>query len=645
MSTNTDFLRFSAYSIKDLITRKLAQDTKFTDQIYEGSNLAILIDIFSYMAQCMLYSLNNAASESMFSDTQIYENINRLCKFIGYHPKGCGLIASEFVLNNTRAQFEGLIIPKYSKIDTESYDLFGKKICYSTLDSIEVNSNFDFSTLFYNGEWKLYTTVFISNGEKYQHFILTGLQSDSDKNKYIPNKGIHVYVESEDSKDFSQYTCVDQGLFTDNNVENGTTIYSNTSNIVDLRLNEEKTYELTFGNGINGSIPPKNSKIYIFYLESNGSYGLLTSGQVVNKKLQAGNSILGITSELYDKIIPKTLQETSLTNITSTTDQYPEVPIFSNIENSTSFNKEESVDDIKINAPEWFKVGNRLVTNSDYVYFMKTKNRDFIIDVVCQNNWEYISTFYRWLYNYSINGNYSKKRIEKGIDNKNYYINQNRLLRSDLRWSDAVDVNNVYLWVKMRNDSEILKDHFELDIQNIKALTQEVVFLKPIELYFTPCAEDISTALNYFNSSTNEFDPNNYSYIEITLDDNSIYTNIDISTKISQIIRQFFDENNQILGANIQLAKLSDKIYELGSIIRIRTIYNNTKTGETIIQPGLSFATWTSSVIDIGDDLIITNISRQLEQFQFPKLYNSNSIINKIRVIRKTINNINSLQY
>lgn len=28
---NTDFLKFSAYSIKDLITRKFAEDTKFTD--------------------------------------------------------------------------------------------------------------------------------------------------------------------------------------------------------------------------------------------------------------------------------------------------------------------------------------------------------------------------------------------------------------------------------------------------------------------------------------------------------------------------------------------------------------------------------------------------------------------------------------
>jgi hypothetical protein len=40
------------------------------------------------MYQVLVYQLNNAAAESMFSDTQIYENISRLVKLIGYNPKG-----------------------------------------------------------------------------------------------------------------------------------------------------------------------------------------------------------------------------------------------------------------------------------------------------------------------------------------------------------------------------------------------------------------------------------------------------------------------------------------------------------------------------------------------------------------------------
>ena len=84
----TDFLKFNAYSMKELITRKMSEDSNFTDQIYEGSNLAILIDLVAYMYQVLVYQLNNAAAESMFSDTQVYENISRLVKLIGYNPRG-----------------------------------------------------------------------------------------------------------------------------------------------------------------------------------------------------------------------------------------------------------------------------------------------------------------------------------------------------------------------------------------------------------------------------------------------------------------------------------------------------------------------------------------------------------------------------
>jgi hypothetical protein len=101
-----------------------------------------------------------------------------------------------------------------------------------------------------------------------------------------------------------------------------------------------------------------------------------------------------------------------------------------------------------------------LVTHSDYEYYFKNKNRNLVIDVICQNNWEYISTFYRWLYNLNDNGNFVK--IGKRTSTKqNYYINQNRLMKYDYKWADASDVNNIYLWIKMRNESDILKSQFD----------------------------------------------------------------------------------------------------------------------------------------------------------------------------------------
>ena len=54
-----------------------------------------------------------------------------------------------------------------------------------------------------------------------------------------------------------------------------------------------------------------------------------------------------------------------------------------NTTSSTEGAAEESVEDIRRNAPEWFKTGNRLVTASDYEYYVKNRFRDNIVDVKC----------------------------------------------------------------------------------------------------------------------------------------------------------------------------------------------------------------------------------------------------------------------
>ena len=190
-----------------------------------------------------------------------------------------------------------------------------------------------------------------------------------------------------------------------------------------------------------------------------------------------------------------------------------------------------------------------------------------------------------------------------------------------------------------------MKQKFDSDVKTIKTLTQELVYLKPLDMYFTPCAAPLDIAIQYFNrENTAEFDPDNESYIEITLDDNCIYTNIDMQTRIANVIRQFFSENNCKLGMIVNFNTLMNNIYELGSIVRIRTIYKNAN-GALNIQPGLCVATWTNELIDIGDDLDISNNSRSLEAFQFPKLYKDVNLKSKIQVIRKTTNNINVIQY
>ena len=620
MAKSTDYLRFSAYSIKDLITRKLAADTKFTDQVYEGSNLAILIDIVSYMYQCLIYNLNNAAAESMFSDTQIYENINRLVKFIGYNPKGAETATTELVLSNAR-NYAGKTVCQYSTIDTGLIDSLGKKIYYSTRENETVTDSDTFSVLFYNGIWKLYNTVFQGTEQPYQTLTLDGIRSDANSDQYVPSDMIDVYVKS--GNEYVRWQQVDQGLFTDNDVANGSGIYTQNDTIYNVRLNENKTYELTFGNGFTGKMLPKDAEVYVFYLQSNGPDGKIDPNAIVNKKAVHSKELFGLTEIMYNGIF-------------TSTNKISDDVVWTNYQQSSDSANEESVEEIRRNAPEWFKTGNRLVTTSDWTYFVKNRFRSSITDVCCQNNWEYMSTFYRWLFDIGV----------KQHNNPRHYIDKKKVVKH-AQYSDASDTNNVYLWIKMKNDADIYTQIIDREVQDIKMMTQEPVYLKPLNVNFAICAEDIdSVLLNYFddNKQTHEFDPNSTSYLEVTLDDNVLYSTVDIQLQVANKIRKFFEEDNMQLGQVVDFSKLTNDILQISSIKRLRTIHV-AEDGKETIRNGLSFASWTSSFIDLGDDLDVSNTARSLEPFQFPSLYKAGSIISKIKVIKKSITIINTIQY
>ena len=85
---NQDYLKWDANTLKRVITRRLSENPIFTDQIFEDSNLTTLVDVFAYMYDVLTYYLNHGASESMFNDAQLFENLNRIVKMLGYNPTG-----------------------------------------------------------------------------------------------------------------------------------------------------------------------------------------------------------------------------------------------------------------------------------------------------------------------------------------------------------------------------------------------------------------------------------------------------------------------------------------------------------------------------------------------------------------------------
>lgn len=637
-TSSTDFLRFSAYSIKDLITKKLSQDTKFTDQIYEGSNLAILIDLFSYMAQCMLYSLNTAAAESMFSDTQIYENMSRLVKFLGYNPKGIIPSNATFILHNVNGIYNGKYVPEFAYVDTGRTDKNGNTIYFSVAKPFEIDENDQYMITLVNGIWKKSSDTYVATGNDYETFELDNIGSSIADDMLVANNQIKVYVENPIDGKIVEWERTDFEIFTHNTADplNFARIYSNESKIFSVHLNERKQYEIKFGNGILGKKLNKGDIVHVFYLQTNGMDGEIDRTDMTTEQLNltynaADNSSTDDEMMRFNSGIFPTEKDQIIQSIP--------VTLASNFSQAKA---EETVEEIRQNAPEWFKLGQRLVTTEDYKYYMiNVCDTKSIIDCHVQNNYEYMTTFYKWLYELGLNGKLTDVKDNARNKDGKYYINEARLIKYDYAFSDPADANNVYIWLKLNNMKlSNVVDLYASNIERLKTATAEVVFLEPISVNFSITAMPEQKLLKHIADNNLDKDT---SYIEVTLENDALYTSAAIKNKIQSIIVQYFNPYNNRLGAKIDYHDILSKIYSLNGVKNVRTVYVDEETGNVNIRDGLSFATWSGSYIDPGDDLDVSNVSKTLYSFQFPTFVAIKNFIDKIVVIKKSLNNINKL--
>lgn len=685
-NSNTDFLRFSAYSMKELITRKLTEDSKFTDQVYEGSNLAILIDIFSYIYQCLAYQLNNAAAESMFADTQLYNNMVRLVKFIGYNPRGCipsqftGLVTAQMSEQNIR----GKRLPPFTYFVTQKNGKNGEPVCFSTNQWYPFESdNIDegIEVQFYNGRWKIYNTVYTASGIENETFTLDNLKSDSDENKYVSGDFIKIFIGTRYLNDgiLSEEYHLDTEWFNDNNgiftrsnkdqinigTDNvSTNIYGPLERVYTISLNENKTYEIKFGNGITGKKLMPGDRIYVFYLDSNGKDGEIDLSEINFSEIQLKHDFRQMNSIIPENIIKEIFGNDALNNngmmytLFEDSNFNKKIKVSSKSAITTQFKSEESVSDIRNNAPGWFKTGNRLITAKDIEFYIKTYGDSLglagIVDVKCMNNMQYVASLYKWLYENGIKSKDVPERISEktlGVDPGRYYLDNVIFNRSNFKYIDPSDANNTYLWIKTESsiqDEQIIKMQNTINdkLYHLKTITTEYQLVKPVLVKFAICAnpniDDIKN--RYFKNTDVNFDADCESYIEITLDDNMIYVSSNIQKLVYDEIIKAFNINSQCLGGIVQYQDIVNNIYAINGVQRVRTIYM--KDNYSHIYDGISFASWTEeSVLHFYEDLQVGNVMRHVEEFQFPVLENEVGLFDRIKIITKAMHQVHTIKF
>ena len=180
-------------------------------------------------------------------------------------------------------------------------------------------------------------------------------------------------------------------------------------------------------------------------------------------------------------------------------------------------------------------------------------------------------------------------------------------------------------------------------------MTTELQVLKPVPVNFQVCAADINIVREYLTSEDLEhFDENVESYIEITLDDNGIYTSTNIKDLIVAKILKPFKISSMEIGRSIDYSEILNDIYSINGVSRVRTVFIPDESHKAYASKhvdGLSFATWTDSSVLVGmEDADVGNTTRVMQNFQYPVYIDQNALEDHIKIIRKSLSNINALK-
>jgi hypothetical protein len=633
------YLRYDAASIEQLMLQKLAENPNFTDQIFQDSNLRTLLQTFANLFQVLTYYLNHGASEAMFSDTTLYDNISRMVKMVGYTPKSFQPGAIELNISNFTPDTEGVIskvMPKYTALVSDV-----NNATYSTSDNYYIftdDQNISNVILAYEGKWKLYPSTFTATGVPNELVILRDLYtSDATNNTYVSTEHLDVFIKrvNESGEKWIKFKPIyDSTLF----VNQSGYITTPNERLFMPRINENKQIEIQFGDGINGELLEAGDEIYIVYLESTGANPIGTTVFSPNSQLGIGIGIAGMQRETFEDIFQDELASWL-------TDSEMGAGIVASSPNpATAAVAEEDVDTIRENAPKWVNSAGRLVTLQDYDSFIKTKYRGRLNDVKVMNNFGYMRNFYRWLYDL---GNRQSPPVN--------FLNKNLSTKYDYPFADACDFNNIYIFLNSTTSTEAFKRLVERELQAYKIATNEIVLLNPLIKQFAPCGwnSTIQDLLTRYGGTAN-WDPNAENYFEVLVNNTGTLSPETIRTRIKQLIVNYFSKASTKIGGSLDFSELYNSALQIDGVKRIRTIFAPSAVTDTVTAfpqtfEGFRFAFWTPNIVR-ALDIDVSSNTAVLEDFHVPLLYtltpgNADYIADRIRIITDSISPIPVLEY
>jgi hypothetical protein len=346
--------------IKSNLIQFLKTDAHYTDYNFEGSGITALLNILAFNTHYIGFYVKMLLGESFVDSAVKRESLMSMSKLNGYLPKNkrcsrASVILKTTMLENQEPISQSLTIPRGSSFlghnnanDARSFYVLDEVICY-TKEEVAPNSLIYTSPemAVYEGKMKNWRFK-VNTGIENQRFIIKDSKIDTDT--------IRVTVFDDDSEVNGEKFNIASNLFEIND----------NSNVFYISTNELGYYELFFGNNQYGVQPAHNNIIYVTYIASNGSTG----------------------NGCKELIYQKPAEDLQTRQTTGSFDNFQTI-----MTHPVSFGgvDEESIDSLRFNIPNHFRLQGRAVTENDYKSILMTEFRD--IDSV--NVWGGEKNYYK----------------------------------------------------------------------------------------------------------------------------------------------------------------------------------------------------------------------------------------------------------
>jgi hypothetical protein len=566
------YVAFDAMSLRQLIIDRLNEQKVFTDQNFLGSNLASVIDIIAYSYNTLIYYLNKTSSESMFSEAQLYENINRIVKLIDYLPVGFQTSTLSFNCSATNLSQGLYTIPRYSYLLVNNIPFsFNEDITFiKTTDGAESLNEIAQQRLLYQGFYQEYP-VYTAAGEDNEIVIL------NPGTDLVDHFNIDVFVKPKLTGKWELYTK-SPNLF----------LESGSEKKYEIRLNPNKRYEIKFGNDINGAKLQTGDQVALYYLVSQGQDGEIGPSSFTPQiKLIRYNTLQfnQIVQDLFENQF-RYLTPTEINNL-----------VFENTVNSTPVKAAEEADDIRKTAPANYRSQYRLVTTRDYEVFVKTNFTNLLADVKCVNNWDYVAGYLKYFYDIGLT---EPSKTPRALFNQ-------------VQYADSCNFNNVYLLVVPRSGSQNFnyvvpaqKELINSAILGSKMATTETVFIDPI---YKAVSIGIASSLTAADPSIDE----ELCRLEVIKRTSSRRDNQSIINDIVNVFTNYFNRDNVRLGQTVDVRLLTQQILGVDGV---ETFFTTRIDDTSIRNEGLSLFIWNPNYP--SNDKLVTSNNIPLKYFEYP---------------------------